>query len=190
MPLLKSKPPATEAEETFDLLNLARLNLHPSIAPLFTRREALHQRKANVLEGKERLQAVLTDFEKLHSLALAEGIDTVVLHQWRELKKELGDYDDALELIASGLVEIDQLIDEQTSTTREEVQAEVDRLFLRELPGMIQALEAVVERNNRVHQVENCSSRLLQTGKLYCFNEGLEPWIYGLKRKLNLLSPK
>ena len=189
MPILKSRQPTVEVEE-FDLLNLARLNLHPALLPLFERKEALRQRQSNMLEGKQRLEAVLTDFERNNSLALAEGVEATVLHQWRELKKELGDYDDALELIASGLVELDQLIDEQTSLTREEVQTEVDALFLRELPPMIAALEAVVERNNRVHQVENCSARLLQSGKLYCFSEGLEPWIYGLKRKLNLLSPK
>ena len=131
----------------------------------------------------------MTDFERTHALALAEE-DAAVMQQWRDLKQQLQDYADQIALVEAGLAEIDRVIDESLGAVRGEVQEQIDALFLRELPPMIAALEAVVERNNRLHQIENCSARLLQTGKLYCFNEGLDAWLYGLNRKLNLLSPK
>ena len=60
MPLLKSRreEPAAGAEE-FDLLSLSHLRLHPTLTPLYQRREGLHERKGNLVQGQQQLQAVV-----------------------------------------------------------------------------------------------------------------------------------
>jgi hypothetical protein len=176
-------------EEEVDILSLSRLNMHPLVAPLYARREGLHQRKAQLLDNQRQLEAVRQDFEKLHALALAEE-EPEIMYQWRDLKSQLQDCTDQLGLIEAGLDDLDAQLDASMGELREVVQGQIDALFLPKVRRVIAGVQDVLEDNRELHTIENCSHRLLQTGNLELFCPWLEAWLFRLERKLNLLAPK
>jgi hypothetical protein len=180
---------AVEAEESCDVLNLVRLTMHPSIRPLMERKTALQERKTNLLQGQRQLTAVLEDFQKVHSLDLAEEAPEA-MRKWREVKQQLADYEDQIGLVERGLSELDEQIDAGMGAVREAVQAELDALFLEPVQTTVEALQVLSDTNARLHELERCSNKLLQTGRLELFNPGLEGWLFRLERKLALLVPK
>jgi hypothetical protein len=192
MPLLKSKPetpPAAVVEASCDILNLARLTMHPVIMPLMERRQGLQDKKATLLADQKQVDAVRQDYERVYALELAEE-QPEIFRKWKELKQQLGDYEDQLALVETGLIQLDQQIDGNMGAVREQVQKEIDALFLPEVWKMIARLQDLIEANRQLHEIERCSARLLQTGNLALFNQGLEGWLFRLERKLALLVPK
>jgi hypothetical protein len=177
-----------ETEEC-DILNLSRLSMHPAIAPLMNRRQGLQEKKAALLEAQQQCEAMLRDFERVNALELAEE-QPEISRKRKDLKQQLTDSEDQITLVEAGLTELDQQIDDSMGVVREAIQAEIDALFAPEVEAMVEALQAILERNDRLHAIERCSARLLQTGRLELFNPGLVGWLFRLERKLTLVAPQ
>ena len=155
-------PEAPVAVEECDILTLTRLNLHPLISPLYERREGLQEKKANLLVGQKQLDNVRVDFERLHSLALAEE-EPETMRQWRELKQQLQDYEDQLQLVEAGVYELDGLIDTTMAEVREVVQGQIDSRLVEPIRAMIAGLQALLPTNQELHTLENCQHRFFST---------------------------
>ena len=170
-------------------MNLRRLTSHPTVAPLMARKEALAQRRREMVESQQHLQAVLRDYESAQVLALAEQ-DLDALRRYDDIKAQLQECTDQIALVDAGLAELDMQIDHSMGSVREQVQAQIDTLFLEPTQALYHGLQALVADNNRLHELERCSHRLLQTGRLELYNAGLAGWLYRLERKLALVAPK
>jgi hypothetical protein len=129
------------------------------------------------------------DYERSQALVLAEG-DAQAQRRWSEVKQHVMDLDNQIELTEAGLAQLNGEIDASMGMTRAQVQQELDERFEEPVAAMIEGLEALVPYNERLKEVEGCSNRLLQTGRLALYNPGLEAWIFMLKRKLALVTPR
>jgi hypothetical protein len=153
------------------------------------RREALQQKKTNMLAGQRQLETVRQDFERTNSVALAEE-QPDAMHRWREVRRELQDYEDQIALVEAELATLDEEIDASMGMVRQAVQNEIDRLCLAPVQTLVTALQTLLEGNNQLRAIETCSGRLLGVGSLSLHNATIEPWLTRLQRKLALLVPQ
>jgi hypothetical protein len=152
------------------------------------KREGMHQRKEALLQGQKQYGAVVSDFEKLNAVALAEQ-EPGTMQRWSQLKQEQSDYAEQLMLLERGLVAIDEEIESALAGVREMVEDEVNRQLVAPIRTVVSALQGIVGTNRRLGEIERTNSRLLQGGPLEICSPWLEGWLLRLERKLALIDP-
>jgi hypothetical protein len=152
-------PVATE--DTTDILSLTRLHNHPVLAPLMERREHVRERTERLTQERRQMAGVLTDFERLHALPLAEE-QPALMEQWRGLKQRLSEHDDQMTLVQTGLGELEAQIDASAGMVRDEIARELDERRAPHVAAMVEGLQALAPHNQALQQIERASLRLLR----------------------------
>jgi hypothetical protein len=186
MALLRTKTDAPP-ETTDDVLSLTRLSEHPTLAPLIERRNTLRQRLSTLEQDHAHQTRILADYEKSAALRLAEG-DASETQMWRDLKQQLADNEQQARITTTALEQLEPTIEEVTEQARVEVQAALDQLMRAPVQALVQALEVLLDTNERLHNLERCANALLHTGRLELYNPQLSGWLARLKRKGALLD--